>query len=59
MKKSTIRKMVVLAIVAVGVAGVTVRKNLPFTQRTGARSFQPPPDKFHSCRQVRRCCTVR
>jgi hypothetical protein len=44
MKKSTIRKMVVLAILAAGVAGVTVWKNLPFTQRTGARSFQPPPD---------------
>ncbi len=42
MKKST--KILVLAILAAGVAGVTVWKNLLFTQRTGASSFQPPPD---------------
>jgi thiosulfate dehydrogenase len=45
MKKSTIRKIVILAILAAGVAGVAVWKTgLLFTQRTGASSFQPPPD---------------
>ena len=43
MKKST--KIVVLAILVAGVAGVGIWKTvLVFTQRTGASSFQPPPD---------------